>query len=75
MIAWTLFYHPVTLHYASQLWLLPPLCLFVAVVYKTVRIYRLRGLPVAVLSLLIYMLGGLMALGVVLWLLQEYWPF
>ena len=75
MIAWTLFVHPVRLSFTSLLWLLPPLCLFVAIIYKTVRMHRLRRLPMEVVALVIYMLGGLVALGLALWLVHEYWPF
>ena len=75
MIAWTPFVHPVRLSFASLLWLLPPLCLFVAVIYKTVRMHRLDRLVFEVASLVVYMLGGLVALGVALWLVHEYWPF
>ena len=76
MIAWTLFTNPITLSSDSQLWLLAPLCLGVAVIYKAVRVEDLRRLPLQVAGLLaVYMVGGLIALGVLLWLLHEYWPF
>lgn len=75
MIAWTLFKHPVTLHFHSLLWLLLPLCVSVAVVYKTVRTTNLRRLHIEIIILIGYMAGGLAALGLGLWLVHEYWPF
>ena len=51
-----------------------PLCISVAVVYKTIRVKKLRRLPVAVAGLIGYMLVGLVALGAALWATQRYWP-
>ena len=75
MIAWTLFYNPMILSFNRLLWLLIPLCASVAIVYKTVRIRRLDNLHIQIISLLLYMLVGLVLLGTGLWLLHEYWPF
>ena len=75
MTAWTLFYKPMTLHFNSLLWLVIPLCVAVAIVYKTVRIRSLGRLHVQIASLILQMLGGLIALGVGLWLIHQYWPF
>ena len=70
MLGWTLFYNPVQLPSSGwSLWLIVPLCLIVAVVYKTVRTETLRKLPLEILSALCYMLAGLTALGVGLWAL------
>ncbi len=68
MLAWTLFYNPMQLPSGGwSLWLLIPLCLTIAVVYKTVRTENLRKLPLEIVSALGYMLAGLTALGVGLW--------
>ena len=75
MIAWTLFYHPTTLHFGSLLWLLMPLCASVAITYKAIRTENIRRLHIQVLALLAYMAVGLVGLGVGLWLLHTYWPF
>jgi hypothetical protein len=75
VIAWMLFHNPMTLHFESLLWLLLPLCASVAVVYRTVRIDDLRRLPRSIVELILYMVGGLVALGAALWLVHEYWPF
>jgi len=73
MIA-SLFYHPITLPAKAVLWLVIPLCLSVAVVYKTVRTDNLRKLPMQIFVLAAYVLFGLTVLGVCLYLVQEYWP-
>lgn len=52
------------------LWLILPLCLAVAIVYKTVRINDIRELPRQIATLMIYMVGGLVLLGAGLWLIQ-----
>lgn len=70
-----IFTTPMVLHFDSLLWLLLPLCASVAVTYKTIRTRDLRRLPIQIGSLLAYMAGGLIALGVALWMLHEYWPF
>lgn len=74
-MAWVIFYNPITLSFNNFLWLLIPLCASVAIVYKTIRVTDLRRLPIQVLALLFYMVCGLVALGVLLWLLHQYWPF
>ncbi len=67
----TLFWHPMTLDSSSTIWLLIPLCISVAITYKTIRIQRLSQLPMQILQLVIYMLGGLALLGGALWAIQE----
>ena len=74
MPAWTIFQNPITIHSDSLLWLLAPLCVAVAVVYKAIRVHDIRRFHWEVLVLLGYMLVGLVVLGGGLWLLQEYWP-
>ncbi|MBN1942750.1 MAG: hypothetical protein JW849_05585 [Phycisphaerae bacterium] len=71
MIAWALFYNPILVPQAAVLWLILPLCLSVAVVYKTVRTVELRRLPREIVGLMLYMIGGLVVLGVVLWGVQS----
>lgn len=75
MIALALFVKPMTLHFYSLLWMLMPLCLSVAIIYKTVRTTHLSHLPLEIARLVGCMALGLIALGGVLWLLHEYWPF
>jgi len=72
-MAWTLFYDPVVLPYYSQVWLILPLCVVVATVYKTIRTKRLNRLFLEVVASMGYMLAGLVALGAALWLLRLYW--
>lgn len=74
MIA-ALFYHPLPLSADGHLWLILPLCAAVGIVYKTIRTERLRRLPGQVLAVMGYMVVGLIALGVGLWALREYWPY
>ena len=69
-----LFVHPVVIPFNTTLLLLFPLCAAVAIVYKTVRVDTLRRLPLQATVLIVYMLGGLCALGASLWALHTYWP-
>jgi len=73
MIA-TLFYHPVQLPSSSLLWMILPLLVVVAVVYKTVRAHNVRRLALDTAYLVILMVLGLAGLGGALWLIQRYWP-
>ena len=75
MTAWILFHHPMTLRFGSLLWLLLPLCASVSIIYKTIRSDNIRRLHLQILSLMALMLVGLVALGLGLWLLYEFWPF
>jgi len=70
----TLFYNPLPLSFETQLWLLLPLCLGVAIVYKAVRTHDLRRLPREVGFLMGYMVAGLIVLCVLVWLVVRYWP-
>ncbi len=70
MIAWTLFQNPMTIPAWLVLWMILPLCLAVAVVYKTIRTDDISKLPRQVAGLMLYMVGGLILLGAVLWLIQ-----
>jgi hypothetical protein len=70
----TLFVHPMELSSDGVLWLVLPLTLTVAVVYKAVRIKNVRHLPRQVALLFVQMIAGLVALGLVLWAVSTYWP-
>ncbi len=67
----SLFVNPVEMG-ANALWLVLPLAGVGAVVYKTVRVERLRELPLQILRLLIDILVGLAVLGAAFYLLLEY---
>lgn len=56
----------------EHVWLVVPLCAVAAVVYKAIRVRRLRQLPLQLLGLWAYMAVGLTALAVVFFLLLEY---
>ena len=68
---WQLFVNPVVMG-RDALWFVGPLCAVVAVVYKTVRVERLRQLPLQILILWAYILVGLSALAAAFYLLLEY---
>ena len=69
MIAWSLFVNPMLLNGGRwTLSLLLPLCVSAAIVYKTLRTNNLRRLPLEILSLIGYMVLGLIALGLGLWI-------
>ena len=74
MILLTLFYNPILLSWHSLLWLLLPLCLVVAIIYKTIRIRTLGRLWWEILYLFAYILGGLATLGAASYLILNYWP-
>lgn len=65
----TLFLHPVTMTGLQHALLLGPLCLSIAVVYKTVRCADVREIPLASVVLWVTMILGMYAVGVGLWLL------
>lgn len=73
MIA-TLFVHPLNVSATAAFWLLLPLLLAVAVIYKAVRAPDLRRIGLGIASLMVYMVAGLAALGAALWLIHQYWP-
>lgn len=70
----TIFVNPFPIHTTAVLWLILPLCLAVAIVYKAVRTRDVGRLWIEVAQLALYMVAGLSALGAGLWLIQEYWP-
>ena len=72
MMAWTIFYNPVSLPTDSQLWLILPLSVSVAIVYKTLRTHNLRRLPLEVLALVAYLIVGTAGLAAGLWFVQAY---
>jgi hypothetical protein len=73
-LAWSLFTHPMALSSDTVMWLVLPLALSVAVIYKAIRVRRVAELPRQVAILMVQMVGGLLALGLVLWAVATYWP-
>ncbi|MDP6635199.1 MAG: hypothetical protein QGG42_09895 [Phycisphaerae bacterium] len=69
-----LFVNPQIIPFSMTLWLLLPLCASVAIVYKAIRVKDIRNLPLQAGVLIIFMLGGLCALGACLWAVHEFWP-
>jgi len=67
----TLFVEPILVTGWARLAMLLPLCLGIAVVYKTVKLADLRGLVASCAALWAAMVGGLMAVGVVLLVVYE----
>ena len=66
-----IFVNPVQMG-INHIWLVLPLCMVLAVVYKTIRVRRLRQLPLQILGLWAYIFAGLVVLAVAFWLLMEY---
>ena len=67
----TLFTTGIELTGMHRLLLMLPLCLSIAVVYKTTRCDDLREVPVAALTLWVTIVVGLLAVGVGLWAVFE----
>lgn len=57
---------PIEIRGVGRLLMLIPLILSVSLVYKTIRCRDLRQVPLASVKLCIMILGGMMAIGVVL---------
>lgn len=70
----SVFHQPVDVSTGMALWLVLPLTVAVAVVYKTIRTRNLRRLPLEIAALVGYIVAGLTVLGTGLYLIQEYWP-
>ncbi|MFH1419063.1 MAG: hypothetical protein ABII12_12360 [Planctomycetota bacterium] len=62
----SIFIRPMQITGISRLAMLAPLLLSVSIVYKTIRCRRLAAIPLASLLLSVVLVGGMMALGVVL---------
>ncbi len=69
-LAWRPFLDPLDLH-STWPWLLPPLVLAVAIVYKTVKQPTLDKLPLEILRLTLNILILMATAAVVLWGLVE----
>jgi hypothetical protein len=67
------FFKPIDVS-AVWLWMLLPLCLSVAVVYKTTKLRQLRRLPFSVAALFSTILLAVMAIAGVLYVLVYLWP-
>lgn len=59
---------PVPLSGLQRLLLLIPLCLSISLVYKTTRCARLDEIPLATLALWLTILGGMIGVGMLMWL-------
>ena len=67
----TLFVHPVTLGGWQKTIMLLPLCLSIAVVYKSIKCPALRDIPRTSLILWATILIGMYVVGIALWGLYE----
>lgn len=70
----TLFYNPLQLQWSGILWMLFPLCIAVATIYKTIRTNDIHRLPCEIAKLSAYLIGGLIVLAAGAWLIVTYWP-
>lgn len=69
-----LFYYPMSLPSNSLLWMLLPLCLGAAIVYKTIRASDLKRLWLDIVMLFGYIVVGLVLMGAGLVAIVKYWP-
>lgn len=67
----TIFLNPLPLPGAQRMLLLLPLCLAIAIVYKTTKCTRVRDIPVASLVLWVTIVAGMYAVGVGLLIMYE----
>ena len=54
----------------NRLWLLLPLCLSIAIVYKTTKVRELHNMPLAALLLFLTIVGGTIAVSAGLYVLM-----
>ena len=66
-----MFTTPLDMSGTGRLLLMLPLCLAVALVYKTIRTERLEDIAGATLQLWIMVLGGMCGVGLGMWALFE----
>ena len=66
-----LFTTPIELTGIQRFLLMLPLCLSIAIVYKTTRCRNVRDVPVAALVLWVTIVAGMYAVGFGLWLAFE----
>jgi hypothetical protein len=69
-----IFVHPMTITSDGRLWLILPLCIAVAIVYKAIRTDSVRKLPGQCMALIVYMFGGLVLLAAALWAVWQFLP-
>ena len=62
----TLFIHPIQLP-GQMFWAVIPVCVAVAIVYRTIRIHSLQGLPVAIIKLSLQIILSVAALMLAGW--------
>jgi len=67
MITMLAFLKPIVCD-SGRLWMLLPLSLAIATVYKTTRTKNLKTLPVAILLLWLTIIGGMVGVAIVLYL-------
>ena len=72
MILATLFVNPIQIDPATSIFWMIPLCIAVAVVYRTIRTHNLRTLPREIVTLSVCLIGGLAALMAILWTAQTF---
>ena len=68
--AWRPFLDPLPLH-RQWLWLLPPLVVAIAVLYKALKLPTLDGLVVEVVKLSVYILVVMAAAAALLWVVVD----
>ena len=72
MILATLFVNPMSIDPATSIFWMIPLCIAVAAVYRTIRTDTVRKLPREIITLSVFLIGGLAALMALLWTAQTY---
>ncbi len=72
LLAWRPFLDPLPLH-GHWMWLLLPLVVVIAVVYKAIRVDDLSRLPRQVAIMVGQIAVVLIALALLLWLITEVW--
>ncbi len=58
----TLFYNPVPIPWHTVPWLIIPLCISIAIIYRTIRTQHPSRLPREIARMFLYIAAGLVAL-------------
>ncbi|MFH1748581.1 MAG: hypothetical protein ABIG44_16220 [Planctomycetota bacterium] len=71
LLAWIPFVHPVKLPAGARLWMVLPLVLCVAMVYRATRVRHVHEMPKATLLTFVYIVIGMVAIAIAFYLVHH----